>query len=152
MARKFAAVVFSLGCVQTSSLMALGLGEMTLDSYLNEPLKARVDLLNVGGLHEDQIRVRLATTEDFKRMGVDRAYFLTSITFDVEIDDNGRARIAITSEDPVLEPYLDFILEARWPSGRLLREYTVLVDPPVFDDATPVVSASNRVAQVEGEA
>ena len=152
MARKFAAVVFSLGCVQTSSLMALGLGEMTLDSYLNEPLKARVDLLNVGGLHEDQIRVRLATTEDFKRMGVDRAYFLTSITFDVEIDDNGRARIAITSEDPVLEPYLDFILEARWPSGRLLREYTVLVDPPVFDDATPVVSASSRVAQVEGEA
>ncbi len=132
--------------------MALGLGEMTLDSYLNEPLKARVDLLNVGGLNEDQIRVRLATTEDFKRMGVDRAYFLTSITFDVEIDDNGRARIAITSEDPVLEPYLDFILEARWPSGRLLREYTVLVDPPVFDNATPVVSASSRVAQVDEQA
>ena len=112
--------------------MALGLGEISLDSYLNEPLKAQVDLLNIGGLHEDQIRIRLATSEDFKRMGVDRAYFLTSISFEVEIDDNGRARILISSEDPVLEPYLDFILEARWPSGRLLREYTVLVDPPVF--------------------
>ncbi len=151
MARKFAAVVFSMGCVQTGSVMALGLGEMSLGSYLNEPLKAQVDLLNVGGLHEDQIKVRLATTDDFKRMGVDRAYFLTSITFDVEIDDNGRARIVITSEDPVLEPYLDFILEARWPSGRLLREYTVLVDPPVFDQATPVISASSRVAEVDGE-
>lgn len=131
--------------------MALGLGEISLDSYLNEPLKAQVDLLNIGGLHEDQIRIRLATSEDFKRMGVDRAYFLTSISFDVEIDDNGRARIIISSEDPVLEPYLDFILEARWPSGRLLREYTVLVDPPVFDTTTPVVSASSRVAQVDGE-
>jgi pilus assembly protein FimV len=151
MARKFAAVVFSLGCVHTSSVLGLGLGEMTLGSYLNEPLNAQVDLLNVGGLHEDQIRVRLATTEDFKRMGVDRAYFLTSITFDVEIDDSGRARIVITSEDPVLEPYLDFIVEARWPSGRLLREYTVLVDPPVFDQSNPVISASSRVAEVDGE-
>jgi pilus assembly protein FimV len=151
MARKFAAVVFSLGCVQASSVMALGLGEMTLGSYLNEPLKAQVDLLNVGGLHEDQIRIRLATADDFKRMGVDRAYFLTSISFNVEIDDSGRARIVITSEDPVLEPYLDFILEARWPSGRLLREYTVLVDPPVFDQSQPVISASSRVAEVTGE-
>jgi len=132
--------------------MALGLGEMSLDSYLNEPLKAQVDLLNIGGLHEDQIKIRLATSDDFKKMGVDRAYFLTSISFDVEIDDDGRARILITSEDPVLEPYLDFILEARWPSGRLLREYTVLVDPPVFDDTNPVISASSRVAEVDEEA
>lgn len=151
MARKFAAVVFSLGCVQASPLMALGLGEISLESYLNEPLRAEVDLLNVQGLHEDQIRIRLATSEDFKRMGVDRAYFLTSISFDVEVDDNGRGRIVLTSEDPVLEPYLDFIVEARWPSGRLLREYTVLVDPPVFDQAVPVVSASERIAEAAGE-
>ena len=131
--------------------MALGLGEMTLDSYLNEPLKAQVDLLNVAGLHEDQIKIRLATSDDFKRMGVDRAYFLTSLKFHVEIEDSGSARIVVTSEDPVLEPYLDFIVEARWPSGRLLREYTVLVDPPVFDQSHPVVSASSRVAEVTGE-
>ncbi|MBP6681890.1 MAG: FimV family protein [Halioglobus sp.] len=132
-------------------MMALGLGEMTLGSYLNEPLRAHVDLLDLGGLHEDQIRVRLATPEDFKRMGVDRAYFLTSLSFHVEIDDSGRGRIVVTSEEPVLEPYLDLIVEARWPSGRLLREYTVLVDPPVFDQSTPVVSASARVTEVSGE-
>lgn len=151
MARKIAAVVFSLGCVHASSLMALGLGELTLDSFLNEPLKASVDLLNTGGLHEDQIKIRLATSEDFKRMGIDRAYFLTSITFDVDMDDQGRPRIVLTSQEPVLEPYLDFIVEARWPSGRLLREYTVLVDPPVFDQGTQVISASERVAEVDGE-
>ena len=50
----------------------------------------------------------------------------------------------------MLEPYLDFIIEARWPSGRLLREYTVLVDPPLFDQSTPVISASQRVEETEG--
>lgn len=150
MARKLAAVAFSLGCLHASSLMALGLGELQMDSFLNEPLKASVDLLNMEGLHEDEIRVRLATTEDFEKLGLDRAYFLTSITFEVVPNERGGAKILIRSEDPVLEPYLDFVVEARWPSGRLLREYTVLVDPPVFSQATPVVSASERVAAMEG--
>lgn len=152
MARKLAAVVFSLGYgIQASSVMALGLGELKLESFLNEPLKASVDLLNTGGLHEDEIKIRLATREDFQKLGLDRAYFLTKITFDVELDDQGRAQITLTSDDPVLEPYLDFIVEARWPSGRLLREYTVLIDPPVFGETlSPVVSASQRVEEVEG--
>jgi pilus assembly protein FimV len=150
MARKFAAVVFSLGCLQASSVMALGLGELTLDSFLNEPLNARVDLLNIGGLHQDEIRIRLATKEDFDKLGLHRAYFLTSIKFEVVTTGSGNAQLVISSDDPVLEPYLDFIVEARWPSGRLLREYTILVDPPVFDPSTPVISISERVAEVEG--
>ena len=150
MARKFAAVVFSLGCIHASSSFALGLGDLKLESFLNEPLQAKVDLLNTDGLHSDQIRIRLATREDFERLGVDRAYFLTSIQFEVNVDTQGRGTISISSDDPVLEPYLDFIVEARWPSGRLLREYTVLVDPPLFDSTAPVVSATQRVAEVEG--
>jgi len=117
----------------------------------NEPLNARVDLLNTGGLHQDEIRIRLATKEDFEKLGLHRAYFLTNIKFEVVTGDSGNAQLVISSDDPVLEPYLDFIVEARWPSGRLLREYTVLVDPPVFDQSSPVISASARVAEVEGE-
>ena len=149
MARKTAAIVFSLGCLQAGSVMALGLGEFKLESFLNQPLNASVDLLNMGGLHEEEIKVRLATREDFDKLGLDRAYFLTNITFEVLSDGKGGAQIVMTSEQPVLEPYLDFVVEARWPSGRLLREYTVLVDPPVFSDATVVVSASERVEEVE---
>ncbi|MEZ5572374.1 MAG: FimV/HubP family polar landmark protein [Halioglobus sp.] len=152
MARKLAAVAFSLGCFHAGSLMALGLGDMKLESFLNEPLRASVDLLNMGGLHEDEVRIRLATSEDFDKLGLERAYFLTNITFEVVSDERGGARIVIRSEEPVLEPYLDFVVEARWPSGRLLREYTVLVDPPVFSQATPVVSASERVQEVERSA
>ncbi len=150
MARKLVAVAFSLGCLHAGSLMALGLGEIKLDSFLNQPLKASVDLLNMGGLNADDIKVRLGTSDDFDKLGIDRAYFLTSIKFEVSDNGNGSVQIIISSEEPVLEPYLDFVVEARWPSGRLLREYTVLVDPPVFSQGTQVVSASDRVEAEEG--
>ena len=150
MGRKIAAIALSLGYLHTGSVMALGLGELELESFLNEPLKAEVDLLNVGGLHADEIKVRLATREDFEKMGLERAYFLTGIKFEVVVDGEGSPRIMVTSDNPVLEPYLDFIVEARWPNGRLLREYTVLVDPPVFEQAGPVISATQRVEEVEG--
>lgn len=150
MARKLTAVAFSLGCLHASSTFALGLGDIKLESFLNEPLEAEVDLLNTAGLHEDEIRIRLASGEDFERLGVERAYFLTGIQFEVSIDAGGRGTITLKSEEPVLEPYLDFIIEARWPSGRLLREYTVLLDPPLFDSGSAPVSASQRVEEVEG--
>ena len=150
MARKLVAVAFSLGCLHAGSLMALGLGEIQLESFLNQPLKASVDLLNMGGLNADDIKIRLGTSDDFDKLGIDRAYFLTSIKFEVIDNGSGGARIVMSSEEPVLEPYLDFVVEARWPSGRLLREYTVLVDPPVFSQGTQVVSASQRVEEVEG--
>ncbi|MEH6589761.1 MAG: FimV/HubP family polar landmark protein [Halioglobus sp.] len=152
MARRLATAVFALGCMHTSVVAALGLGELKLESFLNEPLTASVDLLNTGGLHEDQIRVRLATSDDFDKLGIDRAYFLTSIKFTISIDDQGRGKILLTSEDPVLEPYLDFLIEARWPSGRLLREYTVLVDPPAFNPEAPTISASEITREIEADA
>ena len=151
MARRLATAVLTLGCMHAGAVAALGLGELTLDSFLNEPLTATVDILNSDGLHEDQIRVRLATSDDFEKLNIDRAYFLTSIKFEVNIDENGRGTIRLSSEDPVLEPYLDFLIEARWPSGRLLREYTVLVDPPAFDTQNAVISASERVSETEGD-
>ena len=150
MAHKLVAVAFSLGCLHAGSLMALGLGEIELESFLNQPLKASVDLLNMGGLNADDIKVRLGTSDDFDKLGIDRAYFLTSIKFEVFDNGSGGARIVMSSEEPVLEPYLDFVVEARWPSGRLLRGYTVLIDPPVFSQGTQVVSASQRVEEVEG--
>jgi len=151
MGPKVAAVVFSLGCLQTSSALALGLGQLELDSNLNEPLQASVDLLNLGDLHHDEIKVRLGTREDFKRLGIDRPFFLTGIQFDVVVGEDGRGRIVMSTEDAVQEPYLNFVVEARWPTGRLLREYTVLMDPPAFADSTAVtVSATERVSEVEG--
>ena len=117
----------------------LGLGDITLNSFLNEPLAAEVRLLDVQDLTADDIKVRLATQDAFDRLGVERAYFLTNIKFEVRVEDNA-ARIILTTTKPLLEPYLDFLVETRWPDGRLLREYTVLVDLP----AQPKASAQTR--------
>ncbi|GAB3306848.1 FimV/HubP family polar landmark protein [Haliea atlantica] len=151
MARKrtLAAALATVGYLQVAPAWSLGLGEITLHSFLNEPLRASVNLINAGNLHEDQIRVRLATSEDFDRLGVERAYFLTSIKFEVRLDEQGNSEILLTSEDPVLEPYLDFILEARWPAGRLLRNYTVLVDPPAQLPGSRTVSAREQLKEEE---
>ena len=131
---------------------ALGLGEMSLNSFLNEPLDAEVTLLDTRDLTTDDIRIRLAGVADFDRLGVDRDYFLTSIEFTVSVDPaTGRGVIRLSTEELVVEPFLDLIIEARWPSGRLLREYTVLVDPPAFRQEMLTVSASERVAETEGE-
>ena len=153
MARKrtLAAALATVGYLQVAPAWSLGLGEITLQSFLNEPLRASVSLINAGNLHEDQIRVRLATSEDFDRLGVERAYFLTGIKFEVSLDQQGNGQILLTSEDPVLEPYLDFIVEARWPAGRLLRNYTVLVDPPGNLPASRTVSASEQLASEAAE-
>ena len=131
MMRKLASMLI-IGAIWCPGLAnALGLGELTLKSYLNEPLHAEVELLELGELDTSQVKVRLATREDFSRAGVERDYFLTSLRFVVQ-PDGGGGKLVITSTLPVREPYLNFIVEARWPTGRLLREYTVLLDPPVF--------------------
>jgi pilus assembly protein FimV len=135
-------------CAASLSLPALplGLGDIEMQSFLNEPLRARVELLDVRDLSPEDIRIRLAQVEDFERLGVDRSYFLTSIEFEVTVDPaTGRGLIRLSTPDAVLEPYLDLIIEARWPQGRVLREYTVLVDPPAFRQEMITVSASERV-------
>lgn len=135
-------------CTAAASIpvSALGLGEIRMQSFLNEPLRAEVELLDMRELAADDIRIRLAGSEDFDRLGVERSYFLTGIQFEVRVDSaTRRGVIRLSTEESVLEPYLDFIIEARWPSGRLLREYTVLVDPPVFRQDMVTVSATREI-------
>jgi len=145
------AVLLAGGLLHAGQAAALGLGEMSLNSFLNEPLDAEVSLLDTRDLTTDDIRIRLAAVEDFDRLGVDRDYFLTSIEFTVSVDPaTNRGVIRLSTQEPVVEPFLDLIIEARWPSGRLLREYTVLVDPPAFRAETLTVSASQRVGEAPG--
>jgi pilus assembly protein FimV len=137
--RRLAPLMLVAALTSPRAVYALGLGELALQSFLNEPLRAEVELLELGDLDPSQIKIRLATREDFSRAGVERDYFLTSLRFAVVGQED--AKLVITSTEPVREPYLDFIVEARWPSGRLLREYTVLLDPPVFAGSERGVTA-----------
>ncbi|WP_331352215.1 FimV/HubP family polar landmark protein [Cellvibrio sp. UBA7671] len=128
-----------LACGLTSLVLspyasALGLGEVKLKSTLNQPLEAEVKLLDTRDLTAEQILVALASPADFERNGVDRLFFYTEFQFQVDLEAADGPKVVITSRSPVREPYLNFLIEARWTAGRLLREYTLLMDLPTFDD------------------
>jgi pilus assembly protein FimV len=116
---------------------ALGLGPITMRSSLNQPLDAEIDIHSVQPGDLDGFAVRLASPEDFGRVNVERTPFLAQIQFKLRFRSDGSGYIHLTTRQAVTEPYLDFLIEARWPRGRALKEYTVLVDPPVLTAETP---------------
>ena len=139
---------------------SLGLGDITVDSVLNQPLQAQINLISARVEELDEVRVELAPADVFDRVGIPRPFFLTQLKFTSIALPGGGAAIRVTSKDPVKEPFLTFLVEVTWPNGRLLREYTVLLDPPEFaqqqqqapqittpapSPATPVVKAPSVV-------
>ncbi|MBV1874208.1 MAG: peptigoglycan-binding protein LysM, partial [Gammaproteobacteria bacterium] len=134
MGRKITATMFGASILFPSLAGAFGLGEITLNSALNQPLNADISISKVGSLTESEIITKLAPAVEFERAGVDRAYFLNDIKFEVVLDNKGGAIVQLTTRKSLVEPFLNFIVEVRWPEGKLLREYTLLLDPPVFSD------------------
>ena len=122
-------ILFALYC---GSAFALGLGELDLKSALNQRFDAEIVLLNTGDLEQVEIIPSLAAEEDFERVGVNRDYHLTDLRFNAQLREDGTHVVHITSRKPIIEPFLNFIVEVLWPNGRILREYIVLLDPPVF--------------------
>ncbi|WP_207281296.1 FimV/HubP family polar landmark protein [Pseudomonas sp. FW300-N2F2] len=120
-------VVGALGFPALAS--ALGLGEITLHSALNQPLRADIALVDVAGISEGDLSASLASPDDFSRAGVERVFFLSNLRF-TPVWRGERSFIRVTSSKPVEEPFLNFLVQLNQPNGRLLREYTVLIDPP----------------------
>ncbi|WP_078083256.1 FimV/HubP family polar landmark protein [Microbulbifer mangrovi] len=152
--QKLALAVGLVSALGGNGALALGLGEIKLNSTLNQPLNAEIKLLQTRGLGESEIKVRLASSEDFDRAGVDRAYLLDELSFEVDYS-SGQPVVRISSRTPIREPFLNFLVETRWPSGRLLREYTLLMDLPAFSTNTasqPVRAAERERQQVRREA
>jgi pilus assembly protein FimV len=131
MFRKSALAMAMLGALTTGNVVALGLGEIELKSSLNQPLNAEVELLSATDAELQELNVAIGSSKAFANAGIERPLFLTKLKFDVGASSDGRPVVRITSREAVQEPFLDFLLEISWSKGRLLREYTVLVDPPV---------------------
>jgi pilus assembly protein FimV len=119
----------SSSALYSGVVSALGLGSITLHSALNQPLEAEIQLLEAGGLSADDVRVRLASEADFARSGVERIFFLNDLRFTPLFKGN-RSVIRVTSSKAIREPYLNFVIELARPGGLILREYTLLIDPP----------------------
>jgi len=131
-----------LGALTTGNVVALGLGEIDLKSSLNQPLNAEVELLSATESELEELKVTIGSSAAFDNAGIERPLFLTKLRFEIKTKPGGTPVIRITSREAVQEPFLDFLLELSWSKGRLLREYTVLVDPPVtMPAAAPALQA-----------
>ncbi|MGE6241232.1 FimV/HubP family polar landmark protein [Ectopseudomonas guguanensis] len=139
--RKLVLAIAAASALSSGMAHALGLGEVTLQSSLNQPLVAEIELLEVRDLASNEVIPSLASPEEFIKAGVDRQYFLTDLKFTPVLKPNGKSVIRVTSSKAVREPYLNFLVEVLWPNGRLLREYTLLLDPPLYSPQTTVAAA-----------
>ena len=136
--RIFWAVCVAL--VAPSLSHALGLGDIRLSSALNQPLDAEIDLLNATPEELAGLQATLASRETFARYGLDYPNFLSSVALTRGKSASGRDVLKITSAETMTEPFVSLLVEVNWGRGRLVREYTVLLDPPVFAPNTPRVA------------
>ncbi len=130
MRQKIGVWIASLLLILPSAAMALGLGKIELKSALNQPLDGEIPLLSVRAKDLEHLKVKLASSTDFKRAGIERPYFLSRINFEI-VENNKKYTVKLTSKDSIQEPFLNFLVEVRWSNGKMLREFTVLLDPPV---------------------
>ncbi len=133
MLRKSAFILTMLLCSLVTQVLAQELGTISVESNSNQTLRARIEILQLGGTRWQDITVQMASADDFERFNIERVPFLTNIRFSVESTTQGNY-VNLTSDQIVSEPNLTFVLETRWPSGGSLSVHTVLLDSPVFQD------------------
>jgi pilus assembly protein FimV len=124
--------LLSVSSFWSNSSWALGLGEIHLNSGLNEPLNADIDIIAATPEELTALRASLAPREAFTRYGIDRPPFLASFTFKVGKSKEGHDVLIVHSTDSIPEPFVTFLVDVNWARGHLMREYTVLLDPPVY--------------------
>jgi pilus assembly protein FimV len=132
----------------SGEVFGAGLGKLSVSSVLGQPLRAEIDLLSVQPEELSTVEAKLASIEAYRQARIDRSSVLPDLHFTVDKRANGQPVVRITSSAPVSEPFVDLLVELNWSSGRILREYTVLLDPapdqkPAADQAAlPPVAAT----------
>ncbi|MGI9329238.1 MAG: FimV/HubP family polar landmark protein [Gammaproteobacteria bacterium] len=134
MPRIYIFAILVLAWILPSTVFALGLGEIDLKSALNQPFLAEIPVTSASSDEVTDLEVALASNDTFDRYGLILPAFMLDFEFAVTARD-GRSFIRVSSRNPVIEPFVTMLLEVKWAQGRLLREYTVLLDPPIFDAA-----------------
>ena len=110
---------------------AVGFGNASVMSALGQPLQVEIALSDTGNVDKSDLTARLASPDAFAAAGVDYPYNLTKLKFAIE-SHNGQSYVKVTSKDAINDPFITLLVELSWPSGRLLREYTFLIDPPGY--------------------
>ena len=135
-----ASAVALLGTFAGNPAHALGLGRITVQSALGEALRAEIDVPEITVEEAVSLRVGVASADAFKAAGLEYTAAVVGVQVSLQKRPDGRYFLRLSSSRPVSEPYVDLILEASWASGRVVRDYTMLFDPPNLRQAaaTPV--------------
>jgi len=135
-----ALAVLTLGLAGTGGAHAAGLGRLNVQSALGQPLRAEVEVPSVGQDEAATLQLRLAPESAFRQANLEFNPALTQLRFDLEAHSDGTYVVHVSSAQSVNEPFLDLLLELSWSTGRVLREYTVLLDPPALKTAPEVLA------------
>ena len=127
---------------------ALGLGRLNVQSALGESLRAEIDITSLTPEESASLQVKVASPETYRAAGVDYNQVLGATSIVLQRRTDGRSFLKITSDRSVQEPFIDVILDLAWSSGRLVREYTLLFDPP-SSTRTPAPSVAPTMDSVE---
>ena len=141
------ALALVLGSTQA---LALGLGSIRVSSSLNEPLVAEIPIVSQSPNEAEGLIVKLASASAFSRVGIDRAALLpANLEFVVTKNAAGQAVVKVTTPNRIGEPILNFLVEVEWARGKMLREYTVLLDPPNIAAARSAPAVVTPARQAE---
>jgi len=132
-----AAAIALSGTFASLPVLALGLGRVTVQSALGEPLRAEIDVPEINAEEAASLRASVASADAFKAAGLEYSAAVTNVQITLQRRPDGRSYLRLSSDRPVSEPFVDLILEARWASGRIVRDYTMLFDPPNLRQAGP---------------
>lgn len=136
------AVLMGLWSTQAS---ALSLGRLTVQSALGEPLKAEIEVLDINADEATSLVAKVAPSEAFVAAGLEYNPALNSLRVSLQRRPDGRAYLRLSSDRPVGEPFVDMILETSWNSGRIVRDYTLLFDPPALRNQTAGAPAGSQL-------
>lgn len=132
--------------VASSNASALGLGGLEVQSNLDQPLNGTIELRTSAGDDVRSVRAVIAPREDFERLGIDYPTYLENLSLSVEDSAGGGNKVLRVRSNGVIinEPFIHFLVRVEWSGGSFLREYTALIDPPVYAAETPKVLAEPR--------
>lgn len=141
--RKLVLAIAAASALSSGVANALGLGELTLKSAQNQPLDAEIELLDVRDLSAAEMAPSLASPEEFAKAGVAFPPYLEDLTFTPVINPNGKSVLRVTSSKALPEPVVKFLVQVMWPQGRLLRDYSVLLDQSQAQGSQPAPAGIN---------
>ena len=126
-------------------MLAIGLGDIVVRSVIDAPISAEINLVSIYPGELDTLRVSLSSDSDFRKAGIERAEILDELTFALSTRTDGSAIVEVSSKKIVSDPYLHFLLTLEWTGGRIVREYEILLELPIYSDSPSARIISPRI-------